>query len=231
MTMENLSFNANKTLDTSKLVRIGDLSYFEGPLLSLFEELNSGYLYLFDWVDRDEKHNRWLIYRVSPNHLLKFLHSKISHFELFQRRPKKEVYFVDIDSRNKVFSGYESFEIENLPESYYPNSHNFFDSADSKYFEKINSVIMSSLSKQKTENEYFISKKIRVTKSIEIKESYSNRLTKRTKLNIYSPFHIKDIVFSTLTNLSFNNIEGAGFKRFITLKKHQNKKQYANRYN
>jgi hypothetical protein len=59
--MEKLKFNINKSLDTGNFVRIGDLSYFEGPLLSLFEELNSGHLYLLDWVDRDEKSNRWLI--------------------------------------------------------------------------------------------------------------------------------------------------------------------------
>ncbi len=97
--MENLAFNSNKQLYTSNFVRIGDLSYFEGPLISLFEELNSGHLYLFDWVDRDENTNRWLIYRASPNYLLQFIHSRISHLELFQRRPEKEIYFADIDSR------------------------------------------------------------------------------------------------------------------------------------
>lgn len=43
--MEILTFNNNKQLDISNFIRIGDLSHFEGPLLTLFEELNSGHLY------------------------------------------------------------------------------------------------------------------------------------------------------------------------------------------
>jgi hypothetical protein len=53
--MENLSINKEHKLKVTNLVRVGDISYFEGPILSLFTELHSGHLYLFDWVDRDKK--------------------------------------------------------------------------------------------------------------------------------------------------------------------------------
>ena len=96
MTMENLIFNNEKKLDMTNLVRVGDLSYFEGPLLSLFEELNSGHFYLFDWVDRDMKTNRWIIYRVSPKYLLNYLSGKISHLDIFNNRPNNSVFFMDI---------------------------------------------------------------------------------------------------------------------------------------
>jgi len=231
--MENLTFNSNKLLDTNNFVRVGDLSYFEGPLLSLFEELNSGRLYLFDWVDRDDKFNRWLIYRVSPKILLQFINCKISYLELFENRPDKEIYFTDIDSRNKLFSNYDSHEIEILPQNYCPNSDNFFDLADSKHFEKIKSVIINSLSRQKSENEYSIVYIVKVLKHSEVKSAYFNRIKNKVSAISYSVRHIKDINIQVFSNLALNNIKGISFNSYSTRKKQelQNKKQYANQYN
>lgn len=152
--MEKLKFNSNKKLDTTNFFRVGDLSYFEGPLLSLFEEFNSGHFYLFDWVDRDSKSNRWIIYRVSPKNILLFLNGKSSHLDLFESRSNETIYFTDINSHNKSFSQYDSFELESFPKIYSPNNDNFFEKSDSKAFGKIKSVIIDSLSRQKSENEY-----------------------------------------------------------------------------
>ncbi|MCB0538774.1 MAG: hypothetical protein KDE33_14760 [Bacteroidetes bacterium] len=231
--MEKLTFNINKSLDTSNFVRIGDLSYFEGPLLSLFEELNSGHLYLLDWVDRDEKSNRWLIYRASPNSLLQFINCKISHLELFQNRPEKEVYFADIDSRNKLFSSYNSYAVESLPESYYPNNENFFELSDCNHFEKIKSVIINALSKRKTENEYSTVYSVRVLKRSEVKSAYFNRVRHKISSVAFPVRHLDYTDILTLSNLSLNNIKGVSLKTYPIVKKHQtqNKKQYANQYN
>ena len=231
--MENLTFNSNKLLDTNNFVRVGDLSYFEGPLLSLFEELNSGRLYLFDWVDRDDKFNRWLIYRVSPKILLQFINCKISYLELFENRPDKEIYFTDIDSRNKLFSNYDSHEIKSLPQNYYPNSDNFFDLADCKHFEKIKSVIINSLSRQKSENEYSIVYIVKVLKHSEVKSAYFNRIKNKVNAISYPVRHIKNINIHVFSNLALNNIKGISFNSYSTRKKQelQNKKQYANQYN
>lgn len=231
--MENLIINTDRQLDTSNFVRIGDLSYYEGPLLSLFEEIKSGHLYLFDWVDRDEKSNRWLIYRTSPSNLFQFIHNKISHLELFENRPEKEIYFFDIDSRNTLFSSYDSFAIEILPQTYYPNSDNFFEFSDCKNFDKIKSVIINSLSKQKIENEYSTVNSKRVQKRTEVKHGYYNRI--RNHINsITSPTrHIDYTDILTLNNLSLNNIKVLSIGTYSTAKKHQtqNKQVYANKYN
>lgn len=184
--MENLTFNSNKLLNTSNFIRVGDLSNFEGPLLSLFEELNSGHLYLFDWVDRNQKSNRWLIYRALPKYLLQFLNGKISHLELFEKRPNKTVFYTDIDSNNKSFSYYDSFELVSLPPNYYPNSDNFFDVSDCNSIEKIKSVIINSLSRQKSENEYSIVYSIRVLKHKEVKSVYFNQVQNYNQIKFIS---------------------------------------------
>ncbi len=175
--MENLIVNNNQLLNTTNFIRVGDLSYFEGPILTLFEELHTGYLYLFDWIDRDEHYNRWLIYRVSPKSLLQFIQTKISHLELFEKRPTRTVYFTDIDSKNKPCHSYDAFEIADLPTKYYPNSDNLFDVSDCKSFDTIKSVIINSLSRHKLDNEYPAKYSIKILKQLEGKSIYFNQIS------------------------------------------------------
>lgn len=231
--MENLTFDTNKLLDTSKFVRVGDLSNFEGPLLSLFEELNNGHLYLFDWVDRDQKNNRWLIYRVSPKHLLQFINGGISHLELFEKRPNKIIYFTDIKSNNTSFSYSNSYELLNLVQNYYPNSDNFFDISDCNSFEKIKSVIINSLSRQKSENEYSLVYSVNILKHREIKSAYFNRIHNETK-SIPITIRYSDVTaFENTNKLVCNNIPNKSFESFSIFKKQglTNRKEYANQYN
>jgi hypothetical protein len=74
--MEPLKQKFKNSSFSNSLVRIGDLVNFEGPLLTLFEDVKNGHLYLFDWVDRFDAVNRWLIYQVYPKLLLAFIQKK-----------------------------------------------------------------------------------------------------------------------------------------------------------
>ena len=67
----------------SSLLRIVDVVNFEGPLLTLFQDITTNNLYLFDWVDRDTLFNRWIVYHCKPDTLNQFIKSKISHYDLF----------------------------------------------------------------------------------------------------------------------------------------------------
>lgn len=184
--MVNLIDNSAEKLDTTYLVRVGDLSYFEGPLLSLFQELKSGHFYVFDWVDRDLKSNRWIIYRVSPKYLLQFIYGKISHLGLFQNRPDDTLFFTDIDSNNKSFYHYEVSPIKDLPNKYIPNKDNYFEVSDCIAFEKIESVVIDSLSRQNSENEYSGTYRPHILKRAEIKSIYSNKARRGFKAVPYN---------------------------------------------
>lgn len=152
--MEQLTYNNDRQLDTTNFVRVGDLSNFEGPMLSLFEELSNGHLFLFDWVDRNQSSNRWLIYRVYPIALMNFIKGKISHFELFQERPQKAIFYTDIDSKSSPIFPYTAFEILILPDSYLPNKDNYFIKEDCHSYSRILAVVKNSISRQKQGNEY-----------------------------------------------------------------------------
>jgi len=144
--MENLLINNKSKLNVSNLVRVGDISYFEGPILTLFEELNTGHFYLFDWVDRDEKCNRWLIYSVLPESLSQYLNREISHLDFFKNRTQKNVCCMDISSQNGSFHNYDAFELAQIPENYLPKQDNFFDIEDCPAFEIIKAAVAKTLS-------------------------------------------------------------------------------------
>ena len=75
--MEQLKTKYRNVSFYNSLIRIGDLMNFEGPLLSLFEDVKNGHLYIFDWVDRLDKTNRWLIYQTYPKKILDFIQKKL----------------------------------------------------------------------------------------------------------------------------------------------------------
>src|SRR5690606_40316923 len=114
MRMEKLTTLENNNNLLELLIRVGDLSFFEGPLLSLYENAKTGHLFLLDWVDRDKTHNRWIIYRVDPIYLKKFLNKQISHLDLFNNRPKINVHVVDIPNNGRLLSS-EIKELYTIP--------------------------------------------------------------------------------------------------------------------
>ena len=144
--MENLLINNEDKLNVSNLTRVGDISHFEGPILTLFEEPNTGHFYLFDWVDRNKQSNRWLIYSISPEDLLQYLNKEISHLDLFKNRTEKQVYYIDIDNQNSSFRDYDAFELTQISENYLPKQDNFFDIEDCPSFEIINAAVVKTLS-------------------------------------------------------------------------------------
>lgn len=133
------------SLKPSNWLRIGDLSNFEGPLLTLFQDLESNNLFLYDWVDRDKTHNRWMIYTVYADKLNQFLNKEISHFNLFQERPTQEVYVSDIDNRGMNFSQYPILELMEVPEEYMPSKENYFEEVDCVGEERIRLVVSKYL--------------------------------------------------------------------------------------
>ena len=129
-TMFQIKTKNTKSLKPSNWLRIGDLSNFEGPILTLFQDLESNHLFLYDWVDRDKTHNRWMIYTVYADKLNQFLNKEISHFDLFQERPTEAIYVSDMDNRGMNFSQYPILELVEVPEEYVPSKENYFEEGD-----------------------------------------------------------------------------------------------------
>ena len=122
--MEKLHGISIKSDWLNDLVKVSDLIYYEGPLLSHYQSL-FGEDYLFYWVDTDDTYNRWLIINVSIIKLQDYLNRKISLYQLITELDAGLVYKVDID-KDIRFHNLELLYIHELPESYLPNKNSLY---------------------------------------------------------------------------------------------------------
>ena len=86
----------NFSFDFSKFIKVADLIYFEGPLLSHYIS-EKGENYLFYWVDADAHANRWIIIRTDIFTIQKYLDKKIPLSNIITSPNDGFVYIVDID--------------------------------------------------------------------------------------------------------------------------------------
>jgi len=133
------------------LIRVGDLVYFEGPLLTLFEDSKSDDLYLYDWADRNGEYNRWLIYLATPELLWKFIQQNISYQNFLYTAINKGFYIVDVN-RNLEHHHTKFVEYKDLPAAYQPNEKSYFDEADTAHFNKIKNFINKYLQKNSVQS-------------------------------------------------------------------------------
>ena len=114
-----------KAVDVNSILthkRTGDLMYYDGPLLTHFVDENN-IDYLYDWVDCDSIHNRWLIQQTPKESLLKYLSGQISNEEYMKLTTK--LYLLDIDKDvNKT--GLYLVEYDELTDDYkYTNASTY----------------------------------------------------------------------------------------------------------
>jgi hypothetical protein len=123
----------------NSFVRVVDIMNFEGPLLTLFQDKNNNSLYLFDWVDKNNEYNRWLVYLCDPFKLKEYINGKISHFDLFMSNDSY-CYKIDIDE-NINWSQPQFILKKDLPASYYPSKTSFFEKSDCPDFNTVEQLL------------------------------------------------------------------------------------------
>jgi|GEM_PF-1152665 len=131
--------NLDNLIFKNSLTRIVDVQNFEGPLLTLFQDIITKNLYLFDWVDRDISFNRWVVYRCNPDTLNQFIKSKISHYDLFMS-DESICYSIDID-KNIMWNNSQEIIKQDLSKSYLPQRDVFFEEVDCPNFKKLTEFI------------------------------------------------------------------------------------------
>lgn len=107
-----------------KLVKIKDLIYYEGPLLSHYKS-EFGENYLFYWVDSDDKFNRWLVFRTSEIILEKYISKEITLLEVMSDINIGIVFKIDVDdclTRHNL----SLIEFNDLPNSYLPSNKSYY---------------------------------------------------------------------------------------------------------
>ena len=81
----------------NNLTHVGDLIFFDGPLMSLFTDKEKKRFYIFDWVNSNQQFNQWMAYEVSISHISKFMDGTLSHRDLIQQGLHNEFILMDVD--------------------------------------------------------------------------------------------------------------------------------------
>jgi len=113
-----------ESLPYTDLVKVQDILYVDGPLLSHFkDEYDNDYLYY--WVDYDEKENRLLIVKSTKKDLYNYLSGGISLRKLITQLDSTFVFLVDQDT-NEVNVNVFMLNAYSLPEEYLPDERSFY---------------------------------------------------------------------------------------------------------
>lgn len=100
------------------------LEYFEGPLLSIFEN-EYGEIYLYSWCDVDDFHNRWLIFRITKTALKCYIEGDISLRELILKPVDGFLYSLEIDHSLRIVNT-SLIQPEHLPITYIPELDSYY---------------------------------------------------------------------------------------------------------
>lgn len=114
----------NFSFDFSKFIKVADLIYFDGPLLSHYIS-EKGENYLFYWVDADDYANRWVIIRTDIFSIQKYLDKKIPLSSIITSPNDGFVYVVDIDEDVQYYNC-KIVPIAQLPEDYTPTDDSYY---------------------------------------------------------------------------------------------------------
>lgn len=110
--------------DFSNFKKIADLVYFDGPFLSHYVS-GKGDDYLFYWVDKDERDNRWLVLRINLADLQKYIDKELTLRELIAHPNDGYLYAVDIDNEIQ-YHNVKLVQPAALPEEYLPDTDSYY---------------------------------------------------------------------------------------------------------
>lgn len=105
-------------LDLKEFRHVSDLIYFDGPILSYFQD-KDGESFLFSWVDCDDTFNRWLIIHTDFANILRYLRRDITLRSIVVEGGATNLYIVDIDA-DVNYHNLQSVRLSDLPKEYIP---------------------------------------------------------------------------------------------------------------
>lgn len=108
-----------------KLIRVDDLIYFDGPLLSTYKK-EDGSLFLILWVDNTATDNRWCVIPVEDETLTSFLDKEITLRDVINKT--EDVIFKDLYSeRDELLERQvKKVLVKDIPEEYMPTNESYF---------------------------------------------------------------------------------------------------------
>jgi hypothetical protein len=123
--MEPLNGQLALTHPLRELQKRADLVFFDGPLLSLFEN-KDGDPYFFIWADVDRDTNRWVVFRTASAGLSAFLNKNVTLRELVTHPSDGFLYVADLNAASD-FGDVWIIPAAELPVAYLPASNSYYE--------------------------------------------------------------------------------------------------------
>lgn len=108
-----------------EFIKVSDLIYFDGPLLSHFVS-PAGDDYLFYWCDVDDNFNRWIVVRTNTHIIEEYISRRITLKDVITTPIDGVLFVVDIDD-NIQYRNIILTQPTNLPLEYIPNDDSYYD--------------------------------------------------------------------------------------------------------
>ena len=141
--------------DITKMNRLVDLIYENGPLLSLYQSADD--YYLFCWADCDGDNNRWMIFRVGFESLRSYIYGKQTLLDLLTNNPDGFVRFADYCGKGSFPTTTQSLPTKDIPKDYLPEEDSYFAFEITDEIRKIVSSNSFKISIPEKEKSFFLS--------------------------------------------------------------------------
>jgi hypothetical protein len=115
-------------MNLKKQIKLFDIEYYEGPMLSLFREGKSDF-YLYKWLDIESNGHKWLIFKTNLDDLYDYIHQTIDEKTLIKKALDGQ-YTIAIIQPSLVFDKIKHFTNSSLPNGFLPAPNCFFAASD-----------------------------------------------------------------------------------------------------
>jgi hypothetical protein len=115
-------------MNLKKQIKLFDIEYYDGPMLSLFRDDKAGF-YLYKWLDVENNGHKWLIFKTNLDDLYDYIHQNMDEKTLIKNALNGQYTTVIIHS-NLVYDQIKHFTSTSLPNSFLPANGCFFTPSD-----------------------------------------------------------------------------------------------------
>lgn len=106
----------------NSLIKIDDLLYYDGPLVSWFKRGKQNFIY--SWCDNSDRANRWMVFEITDENINNLNNGKIDLLTAIKENPQKQVLILDLDDCSFPHKAVY-LKLEDIPENYLPKTGSF----------------------------------------------------------------------------------------------------------